>query len=161
MQLRGFGRVAVIPTPHRTVRGSYNPKSRKWSKVCSLLTIPPSTTNPLSCIVYKPGKVRAINSKRSSHGLTSDHIAQVAIVLQGRQAGRKVVVIKQNDEGTKERPFPHAVVAGIERYPLKVTKRMGAKKRAKRSKVKPFIKVRFQVECPRSGWGSEGVRAGC
>ena len=67
---------------------------------------------------------------------------QVAIVLQGRQAGHKVVVIKQLDEGTKERPYPHAIVAGIERYPLKVTKRMGAKKLAKRSKVKPFIKVR-------------------
>lgn len=69
---------------------------------------------------------------------------QVAIVLQGRQAGHKVVVIKQLDEGTKERPYPHAIVAGIERYPLKVTKRMGAKKLAKRSKVKPFIKVRNQ-----------------
>ena len=51
-------------------------------------------------------------------------------------------MIKQLDEGTKERPYPHAIVAGIERYPLKVTKRMGAKKLAKRSKVKPFIKVR-------------------
>ncbi|EIN14472.1 60S ribosomal protein L27 [Punctularia strigosozonata HHB-11173 SS5] len=71
--------------------------------------------------VYKPGKV--------------------AIILQGRQAGHKVVVIKQLDEGTKERPYPHAIVAGVERYPLKVTKRMGAKKLAKRSKVKPFIKV--------------------
>ena len=66
---------------------------------------------------------------------------QVAIVLSGRRAGKKVVVIKQNDEGTKDRPYPHAIVAGIERYPLKVTKRMGAKKLAKRSKVKPFIKV--------------------
>ncbi|TFK75522.1 60S ribosomal protein L27 [Pluteus cervinus] len=71
--------------------------------------------------VYKPGKV--------------------AIVLQGRQAGKKVVVIKQYDEGTKERPYPHAIVAGIERYPRKVTKRMGQKKLARRSKVKPFIKV--------------------
>ncbi|KAI0251867.1 60S ribosomal protein L27 [Lactifluus subvellereus] len=71
--------------------------------------------------VYKPGKV--------------------AIVLQGRQAGRKVVVIKQVDDGTKERPYPHAIVAGVERYPRKVTKRMGAKKLARRSKVKPFIKV--------------------
>ncbi|KDQ56647.1 hypothetical protein JAAARDRAFT_36130 [Jaapia argillacea MUCL 33604] len=71
--------------------------------------------------IYKPGKV--------------------AIVLQGRQAGKKVVVIKQNDEGTKERPYPHAVVAGIERYPRKVTKRMGAKRLARRSKVKPFIKI--------------------
>ncbi|KAI0672177.1 60S ribosomal protein L27 [Trametes maxima] len=66
---------------------------------------------------------------------------KVAIVLQGRQAGKKVVIIKQLDEGTKERPYPHAIVAGIERYPLKVTKRMGSKKIAKRSKVKPFIKT--------------------
>ncbi|WVO17528.1 hypothetical protein L204_105223 [Cryptococcus depauperatus] len=56
-----------------------------------------------SCF-YKPGKV--------------------AVVLSGRQAGKKVVVIKQQDDGTKERPYPHAVVAGIERYPLKVTKNM-------------------------------------
>ena len=65
-------------------------------------------------------------------------------MLSGRQAGKKVVVIKQLDEGTKERPYPHAIGAGIERYPLKVTKRMGAKKVAKRSKIKPFIKVRLQ-----------------
>ncbi|KAJ3511806.1 hypothetical protein NLJ89_g3885 [Agrocybe chaxingu] len=71
--------------------------------------------------VYKPGKV--------------------AIVLQGRQAGKKVVVIKQLDEGTKEIPFPHAIVAGVERYPRKVTRRMGQKKVAHRSKVKPFIKI--------------------
>ena len=63
-------------------------------------------------------------------------------MLQGRQAGKKVVVIKQLDEGTKDRPYPHAIVAGIERYPRKVTKRMGQKKLGKRSKVKPFIKVR-------------------
>ena len=63
-------------------------------------------------------------------------------MLQGRQAGKKVVVIKQLDEGTKERPYPHAIVAGIERYPRKVTKRMGNKTLAKRNKIKPFIKVR-------------------
>lgn len=62
-------------------------------------------------------------------------------MLQGRQAGKKVVVIKQLDEGTKERPYPHAIVAGIERYPRKVTKRMGKKKVSQRSKVKPFIRV--------------------
>ena len=68
---------------------------------------------------------------------------QVAVVLQGRQAGKKVVVIKQVDEGTKDIPYPHAIVAGIERYPRKVTRRMGQKKVARRGKVKPFIKVRL------------------
>ncbi|KAF9965069.1 hypothetical protein BGZ70_005469 [Mortierella alpina] len=43
--------------------------------------------------------------------------------------------------GTKERGYGHAIVAGIERYPLKITKNMGKKRVAKRSKVKPFIKV--------------------
>ncbi|KAF9128911.1 hypothetical protein BGW39_004641 [Mortierella sp. 14UC] len=45
------------------------------------------------------------------------------------------------DEGSKERGYGHAIVAGIERYPLKITKNMGKKRVAKRSKVKPFIKI--------------------
>jgi hypothetical protein len=57
-------------------------------------------------------------------------------------------VIKQLDDGTKDRPYPHAIIAGIERYPLKVTKRMGAKKLARRSKVKPFIKVSSLIPSP-------------
>ena len=69
--------------------------------------------------------------------------------MQGRQAGKKVVVIKQLDEGTKERPYPHAIVAGIERYPRKVTRRMGTKKVQRRNRVKPFIKVSvFSVFVP-------------
>ena len=41
-------------------------------------------------------------------------------MLAGRYAGRKAVVVKAFDEGTTEHKFPHALVAGIERYPLKV-----------------------------------------
>ncbi|KAJ2720716.1 60S ribosomal protein L27B [Coemansia sp. Benny D115] len=66
---------------------------------------------------------------------------KVVIVLQGRYAGKKAVIVKNFDEGTSERPYPHAVVAGIESYPLKVTKSMSKKKVASRSHVKPFIKV--------------------
>jgi large subunit ribosomal protein L27e len=65
---------------------------------------------------------------------------KVAIVLSGRHAGQKVVVIKPVDDSTKDRPYAHAIVAGIERYPQKITKRMGPKKVAKRSRVKVFIK---------------------
>merc|ERR1711939_210783 len=65
---------------------------------------------------------------------------RVAIITRGRQAGKKVVIIQPQDSGSKAYPFPHALVAGIERYPLKVTKRMGKKRSEKRSKVKPFIK---------------------
>ncbi len=45
------------------------------------------------------------------------------------------------DTGTKSHPFPHALVAGVERYPLKITRNMGKSRVAKRSKVKPFIKI--------------------
>jgi large subunit ribosomal protein L27e len=51
------------------------------------------------------------------------------------------VIVKAHDEGSKGHQFPHALVAGVERYPTKVGKSAGAKKTAKRSKVKPFIKA--------------------
>ena len=45
------------------------------------------------------------------------------------------------DDGSKAHPFGHALVAGMERYPAKVTRSMSKKRAAKRSKVKPFIKI--------------------
>jgi large subunit ribosomal protein L27e len=54
------------------------------------------------------------------------------------------VLVAVHDNGTKTHPFPHALVAGIERYPSQVTRRMSKTRQAKRSKVKPFVK---QVNC--------------
>ncbi|KAI4841123.1 hypothetical protein E4T45_09485 [Aureobasidium sp. EXF-8846] len=68
-------------------------------------------------------------------------VGRVAIISRGRYAGKKVVIIQPVDQGTKSHPFPHALVAGIERYPQQVTRRMSKGRQAKRSKVKPFIKV--------------------
>jgi len=66
---------------------------------------------------------------------------KVALVTRGRYAGRKAVIVKPFDEGTKAHPYGHALIAGIQRYPGKITARMGKKRIAKRSKVKPFLKV--------------------
>ncbi|KAF9903638.1 hypothetical protein EC991_003503 [Linnemannia zychae] len=73
---------------------------------------------------------------------------KVVVILNGRYAGKKAVVVKNSnpttcsfESGSKERGYGHAIVAGVERYPLKITKNMGKKRIAKRSKVKPFIKV--------------------
>lgn len=66
---------------------------------------------------------------------------KVVLVLSGRYAGKKAVIVKNYDDGTTDKPFGHALVAGISRYPLKVTKKMGKKKTAKRSRIKPFVKV--------------------
>lgn len=66
---------------------------------------------------------------------------RVVILLNGRFAGRKGVVVKSYDDGTSDRPYGHALVAGIDKYPLRVVKRMGKKKIAKRTKIRPFVRV--------------------
>merc|ERR1739848_508554 len=82
---------------------------------------------------------------------------RVVIVTAGKYAGKKAVVVKESNEGTQERMYGHALVAGIDRYPRKVTKSMGKKKIAKRNKMKPFVKVinynhimptRYSVDIP-------------
>ena len=65
---------------------------------------------------------------------------RVCLVLNGRFAGKKAIIVQNLDKGTATKKFPHALVAGIQRAPLAVTKKMGKKRLAKRSKVKPFIK---------------------
>ena len=66
---------------------------------------------------------------------------KVVLVLSGRYAGRKAIVMKTFDDGTSDKQYGHALVAGIDRYPRKVTKRMGKSQLKKRSKIKPFLKV--------------------
>jgi large subunit ribosomal protein L27e len=66
---------------------------------------------------------------------------KVVIVLSGKYAGKKAVIVKNYDEGSQQRAYPHAILAGIEKYPLRITKTMGKKRIARRSRVKPFIKM--------------------
>ncbi len=65
---------------------------------------------------------------------------KVVIMLAGRYAGRKAIVVKAFDEGNQDRKFGHCLVAGIDRYPRRITRSMSKKKIAKRSKIKPFVK---------------------
>ncbi|KAI1285557.1 60S ribosomal protein L27 [Halotydeus destructor] len=82
---------------------------------------------------------------------------KVVIILSGKYAGRKAVILRNNDEGTNERAYGHAVVAGMERYPRPITQAMGKRKKAKKNKIKPFVKsynynhlmpTRYLVEIP-------------
>lgn len=68
---------------------------------------------------------------------------KVVIVLGGRYAGRKAIVMKALDEGTHDKPFGQAIVAGIDRYPRRVTRRMNKAKVHKNCRVKAFVKVRI------------------
>ncbi|KAJ7558278.1 hypothetical protein O6H91_04G032100 [Diphasiastrum complanatum] len=66
---------------------------------------------------------------------------KVVVLLQGRYAGRKAVIVKNFDDGTQSRPYGHAVVAGIAKYPRKVIKKASQKTIAKRSRLKAFFKI--------------------
>ena len=79
---------------------------------------------------------------------------RVVLLLAGRRAGKKAVIVKQFDEGKKGKNFSHALVAGVERPPMRISKRMSKKKQKRRSTLKPFVKIvnynhllptRFQV----------------
>jgi large subunit ribosomal protein L27e len=48
---------------------------------------------------------------------------KVVILTNGRYAGAKAVVIKVYENGVKDMKFSHVLVAGISRYPRKVTKK--------------------------------------
>merc|ERR1711964_367518 len=77
-------------------------------------------------------------------GLTMGKImksGKVVLLLSGRYAGRKAVIVKSYDDGSGDRPYGHALVIGMERYPRPVTKKMSKTKLKRRSKIKPFIKV--------------------
>lgn len=66
---------------------------------------------------------------------------RVVVVTAGRHAGQKAIIVNSSETGTRDRSFGHALVAGIERPPLKVHKRMSKKKIESRCNVKAFIKT--------------------
>lgn len=80
---------------------------------------------------------------------------KIVVLTAGRYAGRKAIVVKTFDEGAGTRKYAHAIVAGIDKYPKKVTRKMSNKKVGKRSHIKPFVRfvnfnhilpTRYQVE---------------
>merc|ERR1711998_459416 len=72
---------------------------------------------------------------------------KIVVLLQGRYAGKKAAILKTNDDGGKERPYGHCVVAGVAKAPLPITKAMckASPKMKKlvqrRSRIKTFVKI--------------------
>ena len=64
---------------------------------------------------------------------------KVVILLSGRYAGKKAIVVSAFEKNAK-RPFPHVLVAGLERGPRNVTKSMGKQRILRRTRVKAFTK---------------------
>lgn len=82
---------------------------------------------------------------------------KLMLVLAGCYSGHKAITMKNIDNGTSDCPYSHALVAGLDCYPLKLTAAMGKKKITRQSKVKSFVKVfnyshltpiRYSVDIP-------------
>merc|ERR1711981_1001855 len=72
---------------------------------------------------------------------------KIVVLLQGRYAGKKAVILKTMDDNTRERPYGHCVVVGVKKAPLPITRAMCKptpkmkKLVKKRSTIKPFVKM--------------------
>jgi large subunit ribosomal protein L27e len=62
------------------------------------------------------------------------------ILTSGRFAGKKAIVAKTYDEGSKKYKFPHLLVAGIAKNLRTVKRKINKKKFAKKTGVKAFVK---------------------
>ena len=60
---------------------------------------------------------------------------KVVVVLNGRNAGAKGVIVKSNYESVKDRKYPHCIVVGLSKGPRKPTKKNLAKLQAKIKKL--------------------------
>ena len=68
---------------------------------------------------------------------------RVVILLAGRYAGKKAVLLKANEKDGKEGKefkFSTGLLLGLSRYPRKVHNRMSTKTIKKRTSVKTFVK---------------------
>ena len=65
---------------------------------------------------------------------------QVVVLNSGKYAGKKAVVLTNYFDGSKTKKFSHCLVAGVARYPRKITKDMSEQKIKRRIRVKPFVK---------------------
>merc|ERR1712098_794280 len=72
---------------------------------------------------------------------------KIVVLLQGRYAGKKAVILKSNDDGGKERAYGNCVVTGVAKAPLPITRSMCKptpkmkKLVQRRSRVKTFVKI--------------------
>uniref|UniRef100_A0A1I8HQJ5 60S ribosomal protein L27 n=1 Tax=Macrostomum lignano TaxID=282301 RepID=A0A1I8HQJ5_9PLAT len=95
-------------------------------------------------------KKRAFQEQQRSAS-TNNNAGRVVVVLSGRYAGRKAFIVKNYDKsgsdessgksGQDKRNYSHSLVVGVDRYPRKITRSMGKKRAAKKTKLKPFIKI--------------------
>jgi large subunit ribosomal protein L27e len=71
--------------------------------------------------------------------LKSYQPGQVVLVLNGRMAGHKALIVKKFTKNI-DKNFQSILLLGIKRYPQQITRKMNTKKVFKKSRIKMFLK---------------------
>lgn len=66
---------------------------------------------------------------------------KVVILLTGRHAGKKAVIVKNYDDGNSGRPYGHALVLGLSKSPGKVSEALISVERCaeERNRALPLV----------------------
>merc|ERR1711998_821673 len=89
------------------------------------------------------GNAEYMGSASGSNKVLKD--GKIVVLLQGRYAGKKAVILKTMDDNTKERPYGHCVVVGVAKTPLPITRAM-CKPTLKMVNFTPLMPTRYSVE---------------
>ncbi len=79
---------------------------------------------PLTTCRHSPHSGRQPSSLKYGHmhdGAALPQTGKVVVLLTGRYAGKKAVIVRNHDDGTSSRPYGHATVVGLAKEPRKVT----------------------------------------
>ncbi|KAE8781006.1 60S ribosomal protein L27-3 [Hordeum vulgare] len=71
---------------------------------------------------------------------------------KNRYAGKKAVIVRVFEEGTRDRPYGNCLVASLDKYPKKVIRKDSTKKTAKKSCLKVFLKVEDRFKTGKNRW---------
>ena len=75
---------------------------------------------------------------------------KVVVVLNGRYAGSKGIIVKSNYESVKDRKYPHCIVVGLSKGPRKPTKKNLAKLQAKIKKLEASKDSNYRLNALKS-----------
>ncbi|KAE8785789.1 60S ribosomal protein L27 [Hordeum vulgare] len=73
---------------------------------------------------------------------------KAVILLQGRYTGKKAMIVRVYEEGTRDHPYGHCLVTGLAKYPKKVIRKDSAKKTTQESRVKMEYEAGLVVSGP-------------
>merc|ERR1712113_1351313 len=66
---------------------------------------------------------------------------KIAIIIHGRYAGRKAIIVKSFDHGSLMKRFSHSLVVGLSKIPKKIIKKQSISLKKKKISIKVFLKM--------------------